>query len=97
MLNNPFCILSHGYLTNERKSHFVRLNEKCPKMHLIEMKIRMEVIIYGTNDVYIRQKVSTVLCPRLQVDDDANRTHKNAAAAADGMACVVALVINDDH
>lgn len=50
--------------TNE-KSHFLRLNEKCPEMHLNEMKIRKKIIIYRTNDVYIIQKVSTVLCPSL--------------------------------
>lgn len=51
--------------TQRKKSQFMRPNEKCPKMHLIEMKIRMKAIIYRTNDVYVYiiQKVSTVLCP----------------------------------
>lgn len=51
MLNNPFRILSHES-DKRKKSHFERLNEKCPKMHLIEMN----VIIYRTNDVYIIRK-----------------------------------------
>lgn len=58
MLNNPI-LYSIKWMQRKKKSHFVRLTEKCPRMHLNGMK----TINYRTNDVYIMQKVSTVLSP----------------------------------